>query len=191
MKSSLKCVLKQVVKSPTLLAMKFDVKRYIENIAYNKANVAYKRSSQKRADYVYNTCSNHGWRLWDDLTRSLGVFQAEFWMRKQFGNEDLNEPSETSCDQAPKPCLKPGPQMWVNSVKDDFRVILDKLNDLLYSKKEPQNKAKIVPTMIDLCYQFVSVEPTFYREERHGKYLPKNEFDSMLKKCNEIISQFG
>lgn len=171
--------------------MKFDVKRYIENVAYNKANVAYKRSGQKRADYVYNTCINHGWRLWDDLTRSLSDFQAEFWFRKQFGNEDLNEPSEKSCDQAPKACLKPGPQMWVNSVKDDYKVILKKLNDFMHGLKSEKNKGIIVKSMVDMCYTFVHVEPTFYDEKRHGKYLSKSEFDSMMNKCNEIISKFG
>jgi hypothetical protein len=171
--------------------MKFDVKSYIENVAYNKANKAYKRHGQKRADYVYQTCMENGWRLWDDLTRSLGDFQAEFWFRKQFGNEDMNEPSETSCDHAPKPCLKPGPQMWVNSVKDDYKVILKKLNDFLHGLKSEKNKGFIVKSMVDMCHIFVAVEPGFYNEERHGKFLSKPEFDSMLQKCNEIISKFG
>jgi hypothetical protein len=171
--------------------MKFDVKRYIENIAYNKANVAYKRSGQKRADYVYNTCINHGWRLWDDLTRDLPWYEAEIWFRKQFGNEVLNEPSEMSCISVAKPCLKPGPQMWVNSVREDYKVILKKLNDFLHGTKIEKNKGIIVKSMVDMCHTFVAVEPTFYREERHGKYLPKSEFNSMLQKCNEIISQFG
>lgn len=171
--------------------MKFDVKSYIENVAYNKANKAYKRHGQKRADYVYNTCINHGWRLWDDLTRSLPWYEAETWMRKQFGNEDLNKPSETSCTSVAKPCLKPGPQMWVNSIKDDYKVILKKLNDFLHGTKIEKNKGIIVKSMVDMCHTFVVVEPGFYNEERHGKYLPKAEFNSMLQKCGEIISQFG
>lgn len=191
MKSSLKCVLKQVVKSPTLLAMKFNVKRYIENVAYNKSNKAYKRHGQKRADFVYQTYMEIGWRLWDDLTHDLPWYEAEFWMRKRFGNEDLNEPSETSCVPVSKPCLKPGPQMWVNSVKDDYKNILKKLNDFLHGLKSEKNKGIIVKSMMDMCYTFVAVEPDFYDEKRHGKYLPKLEFDSMMKKCNEIITQFG
>ena len=49
----------------------FDVESYIENEAYNKANKAYKRYGQKRADFVYQTVTNYGWRLWNDLTRNL------------------------------------------------------------------------------------------------------------------------
>lgn len=191
MKSSLKCVLKQVVKSPTLLAMSFNVKRYIENVAYNKANKAYKRSGQKRADYVYNTYMRIGWKLWDDLTRSLGNFQAEFWFRKQFGNEVLNDTTETSCNKAHEACLKPGPQMWVNSVKDDYKVILKKLNDFLHGLKSEKNKGIIVKSMVDMCHTFVAVEPGFYDEERHGKFLSKSEFDYMINQCKNIISQFG
>lgn len=171
--------------------MKFDVKRYIESVAYKKANKAYKRSGQKRADFVYNTYMRIGWRLWDDLTHDLPWYEAEIWMRKQFGNETMNEPTETSCNQAPKACLKPGPQMWVNSVKDDYKVILKKLNDFLHGLKSEKNKGIIVKSMVDMCHTFVAVEPGFYNEERHGKFLPKSEFNSMLQKCNEIISQFG
>lgn len=171
--------------------MSFNVKRYIENVAYNKANKAYKKHGQKRADYVYQTYMRIGWRLWDDLTRSLPWYEAEFWFRKQFGNEDLNKSSETSCNKTPKPCLKLGPQMWVNSVKDDYKVILKKLNDFMHGLKSEKNKGIIVKSMVDMCYTFVAVKPGFYDEKRHGKYLPKSEFNSMLQKCNEIISQFG
>lgn len=168
--------------------MSFNVKSYIENVAYNKA---YKRHGQKRADFVYNTYMEIGWRLWDDLTHDLPWYEAEIWMRKQFGNEIMNEPTETSCKPAPKACLKPGPQMWVNSVKEDYKVILKKLNDFLHGLKSEKNKGIIVKSMVDMCHTFVAVEPGFYDEERHGKYLPKSEFNSMLQKCNEIISQFG
>jgi hypothetical protein len=194
MKPSLKCAAKQVWKFQTLLAMnfrKFDVASYIENVAYNKANKAYKRYGQKRADSVYQTVTNYGWRLWNDLTRSLNGFQAEYWFRKQFGNEVLNEPSETSCNQTRKACLKPGPEMWANSVKDDFKTILKKLNDFTKGTKSEKNKGFIVKSLVDMCNIFVAVEPDFYNEERHGKYLPKSEFNSMLQKCGEIISQFG
>lgn len=180
--------------------MKFDVKRYIENVAYNKANKAYKRHGQKRADYVYQMCMDYGWRLWDEFSRlrfwdeihhKWNYSLAEFWFRKQFGNEDLNEPSETSYDQTPKACLKPGPQMWVNSVKDDYKTILKKLDDFLHGLKSEKNKGIIVKSMVYMCHTFVAVEPGFYNEERHGKFLPKPEFDSMVNRCNEIISQFG
>lgn len=191
MKSSLKCVLKQVVKSPTLLAMNFNVKSYIESVAYNKANEAYKRHGQKRADFVYNTYMRVGWKLWDDLTHDLPWYEAEIWMRKQFGNEDLNNPSETNCVPVAKPCLKPGPQMWVNSVKDDYKVILKKLNDFLHGLKSEKNKGIIVKSMVDMCHTFVAVEPGFYDEERHGKFLSKSEFDYMINQCKNIISQFG
>lgn len=184
-------MLKQVVKSPTLLTMKFDVKRYIENVAYNRANDAYKKHGQKRADYVYQTYMRIGWKLWDDLTRDLPWYEAEIWFRKQFGNEVFDKSTETSCNKTPKPCLKLGPQMWVNSVKDDYKVILKKLNDFMHGLKSEKNKGIIVKSMVDMCYTFVHVKPTFYDEERHGKYLPKSEFNSMLQKCNEIISQFG
>ena len=170
---------------------RFDVASYIEYVAYNKANKAYKRYGQKRADFVYQTATNYGWRLWDDLTRNLNDFDAEIWFRKQFGNEVLNDTTETSCNQARKACLKPGPQMWANSVKDDFKTILKKLNDFTHGKKSEKNKGFIVKSMVDMCNIFVAVEPDFYNEERHGKYLPKSEFNSMLQKCGEIISQFG
>ena len=194
MKPSLKCAANQVWKFQTLLAMNFrgfDVASYIENVAYNKANKTYKRYGQKRADSVYQTVTNYGWRLWDDLTRNLNGFDAEIWFRKQFGNEVLNDTTETSCNQARKACLKPGPQMWANSVKDDFKTILKKLNDFTHGKKSEKNKGFIVKSMVDMCNIFVAVEPDFYNEERHGKYLPKTEFNSMLQKCSEIISQFG
>ena len=174
-----------------MISNRFNVASYIENVAYNKANKAYKRHGQKRADSVYKTVTNYGWRLWDDLTRNLNDFQAECWFRKQFGNEVLNDTTETSCNQAHKACLKPGPQMWANSVKDDFKTILKKLNDFTKGTKSEKNKSFIVKSMVDMCNIFVAVEPDFYDEERHGKYLPKAEFNSMLKKCGEIISQFG
>ena len=81
--------------------------------------------------------------------------------------------------------------MWVNSVKEDYKVILKKLNDFMHGLKSEKNKGIIVKSMVDMCYTFVAVEPDFYDEERHGKYLPKSEFNSMVNKCNEIISQFG
>ena len=174
-----------------LLTMKFDVKRYIENVAYNKANRAYKRHGQKRADLVYNTYMRIGWNLWDDLTHDLPWYEAEIWMRKQFGNEDLNKSSETSCISVAKPILKLGPQMWANSVKEDYKVILKKLNDFLHGTKIEKNKGIIVKSMVDMCHTFVAVEPGFYSEERHGKYLPKSEFNSMVEQCKNIISQFG
>ena len=177
-----------------LLAMisnRFNVASYIEKVAYNKANKAYKRYGQKRADSVYQTVTNYGWRLWDDLTRNLNDFDAEIWFRKQFGNEVLNDTKETSCNQARKACLKPGPQMWANSVKDDFRIILKKLNDFTHGKKSEKNKGFIVKSLVDMCNIFIAVEPDFYDENRHGKYLPKSEFNSMLQKCGEIISMFG
>ena len=156
----------------------FDVESYIENVAYNKADKAYKRYGQKRADFVYQTVTNYGWRLWNDLTRNLG-------------NEVLNDTTETSCNQVHEACLKPGPQMWANSVKDDFKTILKKLNDFTKGTKSEKNKGFIVKSMVDMCNIFVAVEPGFYNEERHGKYLPKAEFNSMLQKCGEIVSQFG
>lgn len=169
----------------------FDVASYIENVAYNKANKTYKRYGQKRADSVYQTVTNYGWRLWDGLTRSLNDFEAEIWFRKLFGNEVLNEPLEAGCNQAHEACLKPGPQMWVNSVRDDFRIILKKLHDFTKGKKSEKNKGFIVKSMVDMCNIFVAVEPDFYNENRHGKYLPKAELNSMLQRCGEIISQFG
>ena len=56
---------------------RFDVANYIEYVAYNKANKTYKRYGQKRADSVYQTVTNYGWRLWDDLTHNLNGFDAE------------------------------------------------------------------------------------------------------------------
>ena len=170
---------------------RFDVASYIENVAYNRANKAYRRHGQMRADSVYQTVTNYGWRLWDDLTNNLNDFDAEIWFRKQFGNEVLNDTKETSCNQAHEACLKPGPQMWANSVKDDFKTILKKLHDFTKGTKSEKNKGFIVKSMVDMCNTFLAVEPDFYNEERHGKYLPKNEFCSMLQKCGEIISQFG
>lgn len=170
---------------------RFNVASYIENVAYNKANKAYKRYGQKRADSVYQMVTNYGWRLWDDLTRNLNDFQAEYWFRKQFGNEVLNDTTETSCEKVHEACLKPGPQMWANSIKDDFKTILKKLNDFTHGKKSEKNKGFIVKSMVDMCNIFVAVEPGFYDENRHGKYMPKSEFDYMLQKCGEIISQFG
>lgn len=170
---------------------RFDVANYIEYVAYNKANKTYKRYGQKRADSVYQTVTNYGWRLWDDLTHNLNGFDAEIWFRKQFGNEVLNDTKETSCNQTRKACLKPGPKMWANSVRDDFRIILKKLHDFTHGKKSEKNKGFIVKSMVDMCNIFVAVEPGFYNEKRHGKYLPKAEFNSMLQKCGEIISQFG
>jgi len=170
---------------------RFDVASYIENVAYNKANKAYKRHGQKRADSVYQTVTDYGWRLWNDLTLNLNDFDAEIWFRKQFGNEVLNDTTETSCNKARKACLKFGPEMWANSVKDDFKTILKKLNDFTHGKKSEKNKGFIVKSMVDMCNIFVAVEPGFYNEKRHGKYLPKTEFNSMLQKCGEIISQFG
>ena len=169
----------------------FDVASYIEKVAYNRANKAYRRHGQKRADSVYQTVTNYGWRLWNNLTHDLNDFDAEVWFRKQFGNEDLNKVSETNFNQACKACLEPGPQMWVNSVKDDFKTILKKLHDFTKGTKSEKNKGFIVKSLVDMCNIFVAVEPGFYDEKRHGKYLPKSEFDSMLKKCGEIISQFG
>ena len=169
----------------------FDVESYIENVAYNKADKAYKRHGQKRADYVFQTVKDYGWRLWDDLTNSFNGFYAEIWFRKLFGNEVLNEPLEAGCNQAHEACLKPGPKMWANSVRDDFRIILKKLHDFTHGTKSEKNKGFIVKSMVDMCNIFIAVEPGFYEEERHGKYLPKAEFNSMIKRCDEIISQFG
>lgn len=42
---------------------RFNVESYIENVAYNKANKAYRRYGQKRADSVYQTVMNYGWEI--------------------------------------------------------------------------------------------------------------------------------
>lgn len=81
--------------------------------------------------------------------------------------------------------------MWANSVKDDFKTILKKLNDFTKGTKSEKNKGSVLKSMVDMCNIFVTVKPGFYSEERHGKYLPKSEFNSMLQKCGEIVSQFG
>lgn len=171
--------------------MKFDVKSYIENVAYNKANKVYKRHGQKRADYVYQTCMDYGWRLWDDLTRSLYDYQAEFWFRKQFGNEDLNDPSETSCIPAPKASAKTGPECWAKNALHEYSEIIEKVNDSLHGNKGENNAKRQLQNAVSKALDFIDIKPDFYDVERHGKWISKSEFNSMLRNLEEMVAKYA
>lgn len=166
--------------------IKFNASGYIENVARNKAREA----SQNRADYVYKKYMEIGSKLWDDLSRKLPWYEAEIWLRKQFGNEDFNKPSKASCNKA-KNSLKPGAELYAYSVKDGFKNILQKYEDFTHGNKSEKNKEIIRKNVAGMCRIFLAVKPMIYDEKRHGKYLPKSEFNSMLGKCSEIISEIG
>lgn len=169
----------------------FDAEKYIESVAYSRANRAYKRAGQSRADYVYETQKNIGMRLWFDLRHDLPWYEAEIWLRKQFGNERGETAEKSAAKPIVKSELRPGPEMYAKSVIDDYKNIVKKVADYEHGNKSENNRKRILKNALNEAQLFLSVEPDFYRAERHGKWLSQSEFNSMLQSCKEIIAKYA
>lgn len=168
----------------------FNAEKYIESVAYSKADSAYKRSGQKRADFVYDFYMRKGLNLWSDLCAEMPWFEAEKWLRLWFGNEDtFDRPNPTTNDVA-KDRAFVGPKAYANSLKDSINSIKNHI-EKASRKASESNRNSELKKALNEAELFLSVSPDFYRVERHGKWLSETEYNSMLEYCKEIVAEFA
>lgn len=167
----------------------FNAKNYIENVAYKRADSAYRRSGQKRADFVYDFNMRKGLNLWADLCAEMPWYEAEKWLRLWFGNEDTFDRPDPSSNQVAKDREFVGPKAYTNSLKDKINSIKNHIEKA--SRKETEsNRNSELKKALNEADLFMSVSPTFYRVERHGRWLSETEFNSMMQYCKEIVARY-
>lgn len=169
----------------------FDAEKYIESVAYSRANRAYKRAGQSRADYVYETQKNIGMRLWFDLRHDLPWYEAEIWLRKQFGNEYEETAEKSVVKSGSDNGLKPGAECWAKYTIDEYKSILKKVADSVSGNKSENNAKRQLKTAVNNAELFVRVKPDFYDVKRHGEWISESEFNSMLETCKEIVAKYA
>ena len=166
-----------------------DLKLLIEEIAQERAERNWSRfHDQKRAENLYVSTRTNLWEKAKFIGRSSNMGTAAHFIADWYGKLPREKRERKPVEFVP---MKPGPELFAFATKDDFRIIWGKLKQVLGGNKSEKNKGIIIKTMVDLCRVFIGVKPEFYNEDQHGKFLPRNEFDMMLGKCNEIITQFG
>lgn len=168
----------------------FNARNYIENVAYKRADSAYRRSGQKRADFVYDFYMRKGLNLWADLCAEMPWYEAEKWLRLWFGNEDTFDRPDPSPSQVAKDRDFVGPKAYTNSLKDKINSIKNHIEKA--SRKETENNRKSeLKKALNEADLFMSVSPTFYRVKRHGEWLSESEFNSMMQYCKEIVARYA
>lgn len=170
---------------------RFDVERYVESVARFRAGKALRRHGQSRADYVYQKYIEIGLNLWQDLRQTLPEVDAAIWFPKLFGNQPKFSPAKTSENLISETGLKPGAECYAKSVIDEYKSILKKVADFEHGTKSESNRKRVLKNAVNEAMNFVKVEPSIYRAERHGSWLSKSTFDSMLRKCKEIIAKYA
>lgn len=169
----------------------FNAQSYIESVAYSKANKAYQRSGQKRADSVYKTYMGSGLKLWAYLTSKMPWYEAEKWLRLKFGNEDTFDRPIQAEKRVPNSGLKPGAECWAKSVIDDYKSIVKKIADFEHGTKSESNRQRILKNALNEAQIFLSVKPDIYDVGKHGKWISESEFNSMLEKMKETVAQYA
>lgn len=170
---------------------RFDAQSYIESIAYSRANKAFKRSGQTRADYVYKTYTKSGLKLWADLTAKMPWYEAEKWLRLWFGNEDTFDRPIQGVKKVSDSGLKPGPECWAKYTLSEYKSILKKVDDSLNGNKSESKREMQLKTAVNNAMVFISVKPDIYDVKRHGKWISESEFNSMLETLKEIVAQYA
>lgn len=168
----------------------FDAQRYIEKIAYNKANKTFSRHGQNRADSVYNQTVKRGQRLWAHLTSSLPWYEAEKWLRFYLGNEDCFNRPVQDAKNISETELKPGPECWAKNAIDEFETILKKVDDSLNGSKSEDRRKRQLETAVNNAVNFLAVKPGIYDAKRHGEWISEKKFNSMLGTLKEIVSKY-
>lgn len=168
----------------------FNADSYVESVAYFKANKAFRSGGQSRADYIYNMMMNNGMTLWHDLTARMSWYEAEKWLRLEFGFEDTFDRPKPSANRVAKQDFKPGAECWADYTINEYKDILKKLSDSLHGNKSGSNAERQLKNAVNNAWLFVQVKPGIYNVERHGKWISESEFSSMLESCKEIISKY-
>lgn len=154
--------------------MYYNTKEIINRIACKKADESWRIDHDKsRADKLYFSTKNYLWKQARFMASSSDMRTAtDFivnWYSKELG---IPEPKPAT-KPARKPVLEPGPEMFVVSVRDDLRILKDKVKKYLSGKISRKAVADAAYIMLGVC-------PEFYKEERHGKFMSKSEFDSIM-----------
>lgn len=143
----------------------------------------------ERRGIVYQNRVKSGLKLWRDLSRTLAPKEAFIWLQRRLGNAEIIRPTKRA-EIARKNGLEFGPETWAKETRFTYRDILTKLGELS-GGKSPENKAKIRANLVAKAAEFTAVKPALYSEERHGRYITRKELNNMLRKCDEIVAQFG
>lgn len=195
LKKLLKLLAVLTLKTLTIMTTKFthtfNAQSYIESVAYSRANKAFKRSGQQRADYVYKTYTKSGLKLWAYLIRRLPWYEAEKWFRLWYGKEEVFGTPKDASNEASKPCTKPGPECWAKYTIDEYKSILKKVDDSVNGNKSESKRETQLKTAVNNAKIFLSVKPDLYDKNRHGKWISESEFNSMLEKMKEIVARYA
>lgn len=169
----------------------FNAQAYVESIAYSKAEQAFRRSGQERADYVYKTYMENGLSLWADLRQSLSWFEAELWLRKLYGNESDAAPCKSGAKSLTDSELVPGPECWAKYTLSDYKKILVRVRDSETGRKNEKKRARQLKNAVECARIFLSVKPGIYDAERHGEWISESEFKNMLETLKEIVARYA
>lgn len=159
---------------------------YINSVAISKANEVLKTRPQSDADYVYDFYMQFGWRLWNDLRRTLPWKDAMEWLRKYFEET----PAKPRLNVAHKSVIVPGAECWAKYTVDEYNSILKKVDDSLSGNKSESKRKMQLKTAVNNAWIFVKVKPDIYDVNRHGEWISESKFSSMLKTMKEIISKY-
>lgn len=169
---------------------RFDARNYIESVAYSKAERAYRRSGQSRADFVFETYMKAGLKMWADLTKQTTWKEAEKWLRLWFGKENVFT-AQTSHESAKANGLKLGPQCWAKYTVDEYKSILKKVDDSLNGNKSESKREMQLKTAVNNAATFLAVKPWIYEEKRHGEWISESEFKNMLETMKGIVGKYS
>ena len=168
----------------------FSAENYIECVAYSKADSAYRRSGQKRADFVYNFYMRKGFKLWSDLCAEMPWYEAEKWLRLWFGNEDTFSRPNSCHKRVANMDSYIGPKAYAKSLEDKIESIKNHVLKAPGKGTETNRKSELKKA-VDEAELFLSVSPTIYSAKRHGEWLSETDFCSMMQFCKETVARYA
>lgn len=159
----------------------------IENVAYSLATKTFQRRGQADADRVYNSTIRTGQNMWHFFLSKNSAFEALNLLDKYLAHRNGKTRS-----QAPKPAkkqrLQPGPELFCLAKRFAFEEIVEKYHDATSSNKCESKKQIALKNAKEKAYIFVANAWDIYKPERHGQFLPLNEYENMIAKCKQILA---
>lgn len=159
---------------------------YIDFVANSRAEM----TTQNRRRMVYKTVRKSMFGCyWEMHRNSVSDIDVYMWLRLWFENVDefhrINN-EDLRCDSV----VKCGSKLFAHSIIDDFKSIQNHIESA-WRKDTKNNRKRMLKNALNEAEIFIAVKPDFYDEGRHGEYLSKSEFDSMLVRCKEIIAKYA
>lgn len=168
----------------------WDPKPYIKFVSDSRSEEAAINCGEKRGEMIRKSLYKSMFGTYLEMKHNkVDDLDIYLWLRLWYENiDEFDRYSNIDLQTDSNDYL--GAKAYAKAIRNDFESVKKHLESARRKATESNRKSELKKA-VDNAELFIAVKPDFYSVERHGKWLGKSEFDSMMNYCKEIVAQYA